>query len=64
MISTDVPPKEIEIGNAPCNNTGNIAINAKNKAPTAVIFFNTLDMYSEVFLPALIPGINPPFFFN
>lgn len=61
MISTDVPPNVIENGITPCNSIGSIAIAAKNTAPKLVIYFSTFDMYSDVFFPALIPGINPPF---
>ena len=37
------------------------AINARNMAPKSVILFDILPKYSLVCLPALIPGINPPF---
>ena len=35
---------------------------AKYKAPTNVILVKILSIYSAVFLPGLIPGINPPYF--
>ena len=39
-----------------------MAITAKNNPPNHVIFDITDDKYSVVGFPALIPGINPPFF--
>lgn len=41
MIRTEVPPNVIDTGVNPCNNIGNTATTAKNKAPTVVTYFNT-----------------------
>ena len=41
---------------------GSIAIIARNTPPNNVNLEITEDKYSVVGLPALIPGINPPFF--
>ena len=40
---------------------GTKAMNARNIAPKSVILLDILPRYSLVCLPALIPGINPPF---
>ena len=44
------------------NNIGRMAINAKKNPPNHVNFDMMEDKYSVVGLPALIPGMNPPFF--
>ena len=42
---------------------GSIAITLKNSPPNNVNLLIIDDKYSVVGLPALIPGMNPPFFF-
>ena len=44
------------------NSIGKIAITAKKNPPNHVNFEMIADKYSVVGFPALIPGINPPFF--
>ncbi len=44
------------------NSIGKIAINAKKNPPNHVNLDIIDDKYSVVGFPALIPGINPPFF--
>ena len=45
------------------NSIGNIAIIARNNPPKHVNLVIIDDRYSVVGFHALIPGINPPFFF-
>ena len=45
------------------NNIGIIAISAKKNPPNHVNFDIIDDKYCVVGFPALIPGMNPPFFF-
>jgi len=60
-INIDVPPNAI-FRFVNLKNIGNIAIIAKNIPPNHVNFEIIEDKYSVVGFPALIPGMNPPFF--
>ena len=61
MISIDVPPNAT-FRFVNLINIGSIAISAKNNPPNNVNFVSTDDRYSVVGFPALIPGMNQPFF--
>ena len=44
--------------------SGSMHTNAKYDAPIVVILDKTKSIYSAVFSPGLIPGINPPCLFK
>lgn len=58
---TAVPPKLTCIPNSLESTTGRVDSTANADPPTNTILDTTLFKCSEVGLPGLIPGINPPF---
>ena len=65
-INIPVPPNDTADGNLVItpNITGNPAITHSVSAHTKVTLLSTLETYSSVSFPGLIPGINPPFLFK